>query len=151
MAERLNPTYKGIMVAECEHYMVVIESVGLCKYGTQIPPEFYYDDVALALKIHNGIDLTRDELEEIGERIVNLNRLFNVRLGITRKDDQLPKRLTDEPSPNGPSAGEIVELDQMLDEYYDVRGWNKETGIPLPKTLKRLGLEMESKGVVDLS
>ena len=151
IAERLNPKYKGIMVAECENYMVVIESVGLCKYGTQIPPEFYYDDVALALKIHNGLDLTREELEEIGERIVNLNRLFNVRLGITRADDSLPKRLTDDPAPLGPPAGEVVELDQMLDEYYDFRGWDKKTGIPLPKTLKRLRLEPEAKNVVDTS
>ncbi|MCK4568356.1 MAG: aldehyde ferredoxin oxidoreductase family protein, partial [Candidatus Thorarchaeota archaeon] len=51
MADRLNPKYKGIMVKECEDFMVMVESVGLCKYGTQIPPEFYYDDIALTLKI----------------------------------------------------------------------------------------------------
>ena len=149
MAERLNPKYKGIMVKMCEDYMVMVESVGLCKYGTQIPPEFYYEDVALALRIHNGLMFTPEELEEIGERIVNLNRLFNVRLGITRKDDNLPKRLTDDPAPVGPSAGEVVELEQMLDEYYEVRGWDVKTGIPLPETLKRLGLQDEAKGVVD--
>ncbi|MFW9850799.1 MAG: aldehyde ferredoxin oxidoreductase family protein, partial [Candidatus Thorarchaeota archaeon] len=117
MADRLNPKYKGIMVRECEDYMVMIESVGLCKYGTQIPPEFFYDDIALALKIHNGLDLTRDELQQIGERIVNLNRLFNVKRGIGRKDDQIPKRLTDDPAPAGPPKGQVVELNQMLDEY----------------------------------
>ncbi|TXT54824.1 MAG: hypothetical protein BAJATHORv1_50075 [Candidatus Thorarchaeota archaeon] len=140
MAERLNPTYKGIMVKECEDYMVMIESVGLCKYGTQIPPEFYYEDVALALRIHNGLVFTREELQTIGERIVNLNRLFNIRLGISRKDDQLPKRLTDEPAPLGPNKGEVVELNQMLDEYYEYRGWDIETGIPFDTTLRRLGL-----------
>jgi aldehyde:ferredoxin oxidoreductase len=143
MADRLNPKYKGIMVKECEDFMVVVESVGLCKYGTQIPPEFYYDDVALALKIHNGLDLTRAELQVIGERIVNLNRLFNARFGVTRKDDCLPSRLTDEKAPIGPSAGEVVELDQMLDEYYAVRGWNQITGLPMKETLERLGLEKE--------
>jgi aldehyde:ferredoxin oxidoreductase len=141
MADRLNPKYKGIMVKECEDFMVMIESVGLCKYGTQIPPEFYYDDVALALKIHNGLHLTAADLQEIGERIVNLNRLFNARFGVTRKDDCLPERLTKEKSPVGPSAGETVELDQMLDEYYSVRGWNLVTGLPLRETLERLGLE----------
>jgi aldehyde:ferredoxin oxidoreductase len=96
MADRLNPKYKGIMVKECEDFMVMVESVGLCKYGTQIPPEFYYDDVAQALRIHNGLDLTSEELQTIGERIVNLNRLFNVARGVTRSDDQLPDRLTKE-------------------------------------------------------
>jgi aldehyde:ferredoxin oxidoreductase len=143
MADRLSPKYKGIMVKECEDFMVMIESVGLCKYGTQIPPEFYYDDIALALKVHNGLDLTRSELQTIGERIVNLNRLFNARFGVTRRDDCLPERLTKEKAPIGPSAGQVVELDQMLDDYYSERGWDKTTGLPLEKTLKRLGLERE--------
>jgi aldehyde:ferredoxin oxidoreductase len=141
IAERLNPKHKGYMVKECEDFMVVVESVGLCKYGTQIPPEFFYDDVALTLKIHNGLDLSVKDLKLIGERIVNLNRLFNARCGITREDDALPKRLVEERAPKGPSKGEIVELSQMLDEYYTHRGWNLETGLPLPDTLKRLGLE----------
>jgi aldehyde:ferredoxin oxidoreductase len=143
MADRLSPKYKGIMVKECEDFMVMIESVGLCKYGTQIPPEFYYDDIALALKVHNGLDLTRSDLQTIGERIVNLNRLFNARFGVTRRDDCLPERLTKEKAPIGPSAGQVVELDQMLDDYYSERGWDKTTGLPLEKTLKRLGLERE--------
>ena len=140
MAERLNPKYKGLMVKQCEDFMVMVESAGLCKYGTQIPPEFFYDDVALALKIHNGLEFTRKELEEIGERVVNLNRLFNARRGITRKDDSLPRRLTHEKAPVGPSAGEVVELDIMLDDYYRERGWDLETGLPTKETLERLGL-----------
>ncbi len=148
IADRLNPKYKGVMVQMSEDYMVVVESVGLCKYGTQIPPEFYYEDVALALKIHNGLDLTVEELRTIGERIVNLNRLFNVRRGVTRRDDSLPDRLTKEKAPVGPSAGQVVELDLMLDEYYERRGWDVKTGIPLMKTLRRLGLERDGEGVV---
>ena len=147
MAERLNPKYKGIMVKECEDFMVVVESLGLCKYGTQIPPEFYYEDVALALKVHNGLEFTRAGLQIIGERIVNLNRLFNVRRGVTRADDNLPDRLTKEGAPLGPSKGEVVELDQMLDEYYLKRGWDNETGIPYSSTLKRLGLVEEASGM----
>jgi aldehyde:ferredoxin oxidoreductase len=143
MAERLNPKYKGIMVRQCEDFMVVVESVGLCKYGTQIPPEFYYQDVVDALRIHNGLTLTEDQLREIGERIVNLNRLFNVQRGIRRKDDALPDRLTKEPAPVGPSKGQVVELDQMLNEYYRDRGWDIQSGVPLKTTLRRLGLEEE--------
>jgi aldehyde:ferredoxin oxidoreductase len=147
MAERLNPKYKGIMVKECEDFMVVVESLGLCKYGTQIPPEFYYEDVALALKVHNGLEFTRADLQTIGERIVNLNRLFNVKRGVTRADDNLPDRLTKEGAPLGPSKGEVVELDQMLDEYYLKRGWDNETGIPYASTLQRLGLVEEASGM----
>jgi aldehyde:ferredoxin oxidoreductase len=139
----LNPKYKGIMVRQCEDFMVVVESAGLCKYGTQIPPEFYYQDVADALRLHNGLILTVDQLREIGERIVNLNRLFNVQRGVTRRDDSLPERLTKEPAPVGPSKGQVVELDQMLDEYYRNRGWDAKSGVPLKATLRRLGLEQE--------
>lgn len=143
MADRLNPKYKGLMVAECENFMVMIESVGLCKYGTQIPPEFYYQDIARALELHNGISMSVEELRNVGESIVNLNRMFNVRLGIRRKDDQLPRRLTDHPAPVGPSKGQIVELNEMLNDYYSVRGWDIDTGVPTEDTLLRLGLEKE--------
>ncbi|MFX1367394.1 MAG: aldehyde ferredoxin oxidoreductase family protein [Promethearchaeota archaeon] len=148
IADRLNPKYKGVMVKECEDYMVVVESLGLCKYGTQIPPEFYYKDVAIAIKVHNGLEFTEEELMTLGERIVNLNRLFNAARGVTRKDDQLPDRLTKEPAPVGPPKGQIVELDQMLTEYYEHRGWNVETGLPLPDTLERLGLAKDGKGLI---
>lgn len=141
MADRLDPTYKGIMVKECEDYMVMIESVGVCKYGTQIPPELYYDDISEALRVHNGIVLSPKELQEIGERIVNLNRMFNVERGVTRQDDNLPRRLTEVPSPRGPAKGEVVELELMLNEYYTQRGWDPKTGIPTEETLKRLGLK----------
>ena len=132
----------------CGTALHMVESVGLCKYGTQIPPEFYYEDVAVALKIHNGLDLSRDDLQTIGERIVNLNRLFNAARGVTRSDDQLPDRLTKEGAPKGPSPGQVVELDQMLDEYYERRGWDLESGLPTMDTLKRLGLEKEGKSVL---
>ncbi|NHJ13754.1 MAG: aldehyde ferredoxin oxidoreductase [Candidatus Thorarchaeota archaeon] len=148
IADRLNPKYKGVMVKECEDYMVVVESLGLCKYGTQIPPEFYYEDVAAAIKVHNGLDLSEEDLRVIGERIVNLNRLFNVARGVTRKDDSLPDRLTKEPAPAGPPKGQVVELDEMLNEYYEHRGWDVETGLPLPETLARLGLEKDGKGLI---
>ena len=143
MTDRLNPKYKGIMVKECEDYMVVVESVGLCKYGTQIPPEFYYPAVSKALQIHNGIELSEEQLKEIGERIVNINRLFNAMRGITRKDDSLPKRLTEQAAPTGPPKGQTVELDDMLEEYYEERGWDLKSGLPTRETLRRLSLEEE--------
>ena len=73
-----------------------------------------------------------------------------MRLGISRSDDNLPQRLTKEGAPLGPSPGQVVELDQMLDEYYDLRGWDVKTGIPLPETLRRLKLEDEADGVISM-
>lgn len=140
IGDRLDPKYKGLMVARCENFMVVVESLGVCKYGTQIPPQFFYDDLALALEVTTGHELSSEALERIGERIVNLNRAFNIREGIGRKDDTLPTRLTKTPSPSGPAKGQVVELEQMLSEYYNTRGWDQETGCPTREKLVSLGL-----------
>jgi aldehyde:ferredoxin oxidoreductase len=81
------------------------------------------------------------ELMTIGERISNLERLIFVREGISRQDDTLPPRMK-EAVPTGPVAGHFISdemLDVMLDEYYDVRGWDAQ-GIPLPETLQKFGL-----------
>ncbi|MBA7716242.1 hypothetical protein ES703_125310 [subsurface metagenome] len=80
-----------------------------------------------------------NHLRLMGERLVTLKRMFNVREGITRKDDQLPKRFS-EPMPDGPGKGAFVTLDPMLDEYYELRGWD-ENGIPTKETLNRLNLD----------
>jgi aldehyde:ferredoxin oxidoreductase len=74
-----------------------------------------------------------------GERIWNLERLFNQRAGFTRKDDNLPKRMLTEPLPDGPAKGSTVPLDMMLEEYYKLRGWN-EQGRPTEQKLTALGL-----------
>lgn len=75
-----------------------------------------------------------------GERVYNLERLFNIREGFGRKDDTLPKRMLTEPLKKGASEGEMVrKLDTLLDEYYQARGWDSQ-GIPTPQKLKELGL-----------
>jgi aldehyde:ferredoxin oxidoreductase len=90
-----------------------------------------------------GWNVTLDELEKTGERIYNLERAFNCREGISRKDDALPARASREPIPEGPSKGMFTppgEFGGMLDEYYRLRGWTPD-GIPTPEKLKSLGLE----------
>ena len=141
IGDRLNPKYKGVMVKENEDFCAVVESLGVCKYGTLIPPVLFYDDVAAAFEVTVGIPLKVGDFRRIGERIVNINRCFNVREGIRRKDDSLPTRLTKVPAPEGPSKGQVVELEQMLDEYYAQRGWHKREGLPTRETLHRLGLD----------
>ena len=73
------------------------------------------------------------------ERIINLERLYNAGLGFDRKDDVLPRRLVREPMPSGPSEGHVVDLEPMLDDYYDAMGWDKN-GLPTNTKLAELGL-----------
>jgi aldehyde:ferredoxin oxidoreductase len=90
-----------------------------------------------------GFDYTADEVQTVGERVNNLAAAFNVREGFSRKDDTLPERLLTEPLPGGASKGHFIsrqELDLMLDEYYDARGWNRKTGAPSREKLTELNL-----------
>ena len=96
-----------------------------------------WDGTAGLLQATTGWDLTGEEVRQIGERIVNLERLFIAREGITRRDDTLPRRFLQEPMPegSGPSTGSVLELEPMLDEYYRARGWDVATGLPTPDKL----------------
>ena len=91
----------------------------------------------------SGIPFTADEVQQVGERVDNVARLFNGREGFSRKDDTFPKRLMTEAIKAGASAGQLIsqaDLDLMLDEYYEARGWDKD-GKPTPAKLKELGLK----------
>lgn len=85
-----------------------------------------------------GMRYTYAEMVKVGERIINLERLFNLREGYTRKDDTLPSRFL-EPMPEGPSKGHTCNVDNMLDIYYKIRGWDEE-GVPTKEKLESLGL-----------
>jgi aldehyde:ferredoxin oxidoreductase len=80
------------------------------------------------------------ELEQVGERITVLARLFNTREGFSVKDDILPKRALAEPLPSGPAKGHVMELDKLRTEYYHLMGWD-ENGIPTEERLVELGLK----------
>ena len=96
---------------------------------------------AKALEITTGIRLTADEVRDVGSRMTTIERMFGVREGIGRKDDNLPKRFTEAALKEGPSKGSVVDLDLMLDEYYTERNWSIDTGHPKPEELSRLGLD----------
>ncbi|WP_003544142.1 aldehyde ferredoxin oxidoreductase family protein [Desulfotomaculum nigrificans] len=105
-------------------------------YGPTTPATF-----AELLNALTGWDVTPKELMEIGERIFNLCRMFNVREGMNRKDDTLPARCG-ESLPRGATAGSVItkeDLNRLLDEYYELRGWDNN-GIPTPEKLRSLGL-----------
>jgi aldehyde:ferredoxin oxidoreductase len=134
--------YKAMVVKDGEEFGTVIDSIGICKFGTFFPPALYWDRIATALSLITGFDIDVPKLKMIGERIVNLQRMFNVREGISRKDDNQPRRLLEEKSPSpGRAYGHVVYLKTMLDDYYNLRSWDPETGIPSDGKLSQLSLE----------
>jgi len=93
-----------------------------------------------SLKLATGLPITSGSFLQIGERCFNTERLFNLREGLTSADDTLCDRLTKTPQ-DASRADTVVPLDKMLPRYYKVRGWDKN-GVPTPKTLKKLGIDV---------
>jgi aldehyde:ferredoxin oxidoreductase len=91
------------------------------------------------------VQYTGDSFLQAGERIWNLERLFNLKAGLTKKDDTLPERLLDMAVPEGPAKGMVSRLPEMLPEYYQLRGWD-ENGVPTEKRLEELQLAGELVG-----
>ena len=92
-----------------------------------------------------GEDWDLAKMKIAGERIWNLSKLFNIKEGMSRKDDYLPEKFAVEGIKSGPLKGKVIsreKQDLMLDKYYELRGWTKK-GVPTPETLKRLGIEEE--------
>jgi aldehyde:ferredoxin oxidoreductase len=126
------------VVKELEDALTVFDAAGCCKFmGMALDADEWSAIVATL----TGWDFGVDEFRRTGERIYNLERAFNIREGITRADDTLPKRLLEEPLPEGPAEGQINNLGILLDPYYEFRGWDKATGKPTPEKLRELGLE----------
>lgn len=149
-------TYKPDLVVFTEHYCAVSDALGVCKFSTAETYGLYPEDLARGLSALWGTEITAEELLLAGERIVNLERMYNVRLGLSRKDDALPSRFTHEPldlyaytyedghawatpSEKPIRSGALIGLDVMLDRYYTLRGWDAN-GIPTPETLAKLDL-----------
>jgi len=139
-------SYKGkaLSAVISEHMERIADNLGVCKwlYGL-----FIYQDMDMAARIFNlatGKDWDIPRLLRISERVRNLERMFDVRQGIRRKDDSLPGKFFEEPLKKGKFKGEVLDREKfeaMKDEYYEIRGWDKETGVPTREKLVELGLE----------
>ncbi|HML03384.1 MAG TPA: aldehyde ferredoxin oxidoreductase family protein [Candidatus Bathyarchaeia archaeon] len=134
---------RGKLVREIEDMYSIIDSLIVCKFSRGT----YYDgfkDLAKYYTLVTGYEVSPEELALAGERINNLGRLINIREGFSRKDDTLPYKIMNIPIPDeGVSKGAHVtqqELDLLLDDYYETRGWTKD-GIPTIEKLKQLGME----------
>ncbi len=134
---------KGRLVKDFEEKCALADSWNACKNTLVNMEVLPFDLAARFYQAATGLDMSEEEMRTSCERIVNLERMINAREGMGRRDDTLPRRFLEEPLPedSGPSAGQVVELDSMLDEYYRARGWNPETGLPEPETLRRLNLD----------
>ncbi len=135
---------KGKLVKLWQDVFSIIDSAGLCIFfciRNLLRPELEIlpDGILEYLNAVTGAEYSLEELMKAGERVLNAERMFLVNAGFSRKDDSLPKRLLQEPFAEGPAKGKVVHLDEMLDEYYEARGWSKE-GIPSAAKLKELGL-----------
>lgn len=131
-----NPT-DARMVKEYEDAFSIFDAIGGCKFMGMV---LTGEDWATLIATLTGWEFTEAMFRRTGERIYNLARAFNIREGLTRADDTLPKRLFEDPLPEGPAEGHVINLEPLLDAYYKYRGWNKD-GKPTPEKLKELELD----------
>jgi aldehyde:ferredoxin oxidoreductase len=134
---------RGKLVKDSENVYALIDSLIVCKNAKGT----LYKELADMAKLYTlvtGYEMTPEELSAAGERINTLARLINLREGLSRKDDTLPWKVMNQPIPDdGPAKGAMVtqdELDLLLDDYYQSRGWTLD-GIPTKSQLNKLGME----------
>ena len=127
---------KAELVKAFQDATAAVDSSGLCVFTT-----FAWSMENIAPQVDGACegDWSVDRMLEVGERIWNLERDFNMRAGMTADQDTLPRRLLKEAANVGPAQGRVNDLDKMLPEYYELRGWTPEGRIK-PETLSRLGL-----------
>ncbi|MHC1590181.1 MAG: aldehyde ferredoxin oxidoreductase family protein [Candidatus Hecatellaceae archaeon] len=144
-----------------ENMAAVTDSMGTCRFmHASFYPEYPIPEIMskqfkggkklLSVKYHEwlsaatGIPFTYETLLQAGERVVALERALNTRFGVRRKDDTLPQRFFNQPVPSGKFKGRVFpreKFEAMLDEYYELRGWDKRTGLLFEDKLVELGMK----------
>lgn len=138
---RKDPAYFVEFTKKDQDYICMADSGVLCWIIYHGP--LWGEKLSEWLHYVTGSDQTKEDLDRLGERVWNLERLFNMKAGLAGKMDQLPPRITTEPR----VKNRIVPLDDLLVEYYKWRGWD-QNGVPTKEKLKELGLEKEGEGVI---
>jgi len=135
-----NPKEAKVLV-DMENALTMFDAIGGCKFmGILLKAEDFIDLITNA----TGWNLSVDDFRKSGERIYNLMRAFCIREGVSRETDTLPKRLMEDPLPEGPAEGMVIDrdtLEMMKDAYYEFRGWDKHTGKPTSEKLRELELD----------
>ncbi|HEV8617320.1 MAG TPA: aldehyde ferredoxin oxidoreductase family protein [Methylomirabilota bacterium] len=141
--DRRSTADKPAFAVRSQHFTAVGDSLVMCRFTAERGfGVFLGEPYAAMVRAVTGWDVDVAELERVGERVINLERLFNVREGVRRDADVLPWKVMHEPIPDGPSAGMYCppeELGAMLDAYYGLRGWSGD-GVPGRERLAALGL-----------
>ncbi|MDP2644454.1 MAG: aldehyde ferredoxin oxidoreductase family protein [Desulfobacterales bacterium] len=132
---------KGILLAFDNDFMAMINTLEVCQVvAGRMDDRVNLDQLAELVTFATGVDMSGDDLMKVGERINNLEKAFNIREGMGRKDDTLPPSfLVEKETPYGTEGLSQEKFDTMLDEFYQFRGWDHE-GIPTKKKLEELGL-----------
>lgn len=135
--DRFGTSGKGELVAKTQNLMSLMDSLKICKFilfgGVKMTHMLDW------LNAVTGWGMSVEEFIQAGERIYNLKRMYNVRCGVTSKDDVIPQRITSHRRGEGGAAENLPPFDRLLKEYYHYRGWSDD-GIPTPEKLRELGL-----------
>ena len=130
---------KGQMVKNAAIRRILCDSAMICTFSY---PKIYNDEsVAAMFSALIGKEITVAEVLKIGERVQNMERIYNAREGLTREDDQLPARLIKEPKPDGPGKGCVVPLEALKDDYYRAMDWDVATGLPGKEIYRQMDIE----------
>ena len=127
---------KPALVKTFQDLTAALDSTGACLFTTF---GIGAEELAAMLSACTGIAYSTEDFMKTGDRIWNLERLWNLKAGLTKADDTLPDRVLKEPIQTGPSKGDISHLDVMMPEYYKLRGWD-EDGVPTEVKLRSLAL-----------
>ena len=133
--DRVSNDGKAELAFNSENYRAVYNAMQMCIFAS--PPA---EDIAGMLSHCTGLKLGPQDLLKIGERIIMAKRVMNLRLGATVQDDRLPKHAM-RPLAEGPTGGNVPDLNRQLKEYYALRAWDPKTGHPSQERLQALGVE----------
>jgi aldehyde:ferredoxin oxidoreductase len=140
--DRFTVKGKAQPLKDLQELFTVYDCMVLCKFGARNAFANSWDNMVTLCNAATGFGYTVDDLKKVGARAWTVERLFNLREGLSRRDDTLPERLFTLPIPDGPSKGAVVnktDFEKELDSYYAIWGWTKE-GVPTTEALQKLGL-----------
>jgi aldehyde:ferredoxin oxidoreductase len=134
---------KALMCKWFEDLYSILNALGLCFFPSGFNLALGPTHISKLFSAGTGWDTTPQDIMKLGERLFNLLKAYPTRQCLDRKDDHLPGRFYTEPLPEGPARGTVLSretVDQLLDEYYGLRGWDKKSGLPTEEKLLELGL-----------
>lgn len=139
-ADRFSTAGKAVMVARSMAVCAALDAIGICKMpALTLINAFDLELEAELVSAITGAETTGSDLRRVGERVLQVERLLNLRFGATAEDDRLPDLFRDQPLAEGPSAGHTIDVGPMVREFYEVMGWDAE-GRPTAERLRDLGL-----------